>query len=208
MRKQLTNQETRVMQYLISRQKIATENVARITGGTYKQGANLLLRMHKDGILVKLRRGVYAIKNKENLTVQSEIKFRKPRIAKEKKQTPPELLARLKRMRDIREKNRQERIIQAEEKKLNASRTLVGYKLIKLYPHSAFLVGDVVSTEFGAEEKLETYPELWQPIYKVIKPEPKPLTDQQKSLIQEAKEYVKVAEELIKKAESLNNLNN
>lgn len=209
MKKPLTNQEARVVQYLVNRKKIATENIARVTGGTYKQGANLLLRMEKEGTLVKLKRGVYSLRNKETIALQSEIKFRKPRVTKEKKQVSPEILARLKRMRDIRERNRQERIIQAEEKKLNASRTLVGYKLIKQYPHSPYQIGDIFDTiDSGDYTLYEMYPELWQPIYKVIKPEPKPLTDEQNSLLKEATEYVAVAMGLIKKIESLNNTNN
>jgi hypothetical protein len=210
MKKPLSNQEARVVQYLVKRKNVATENIARVTGGTYKQGANLLLRMEKEGVLIKVKRGVYALKNKETITLQSEIKFRKPRVTKEKKQASPEMLARLKRMRDIRERNRQERILQQEEKKLNASRTLVGYKLIKQYPHSPYQIGDVFDTTDSGDYTLyEMYPELWQPIYKVIKPEPKQLTDEQKDLLREATEYVAVAMGLIKKIESLNdNTNN
>ena len=202
MKQKLVNQEAKVVQHLLKRKKIATENIARITGGTYIQGANLLLRMERNGTLLKVSRGVYTLKNKEKVQQQVQIEFRKPR---EKKQTSPELLARLKRMRIVRERNRQERIIQAEEKKLNASRVLVGYKLIKQYPYSKFEIGEIcdVSANFDNTD-FELYPELWQPVYKVIKPEEIPLTDEQKNLLKEATEYVAVAMSLIKKIESIN----
>lgn len=202
--KRLTNQESRVVQHLVNRKKISTQDIARVTCGTYKQGANLLIRMEKKGALLKLKRGVYALRNKENVTLQTEIKFKK-----QPTKTTPEMLAKLKRMRDIRERNRQERIIKGEEIRLKTSRVLVGYKLIKQYPHSPYQLDEIFdTTDSGDYTLFEMYPENWQPVYKVIKPEPKQLTEEQNTLIKEATEYVSVAMALIKKIESLNNTNN
>jgi hypothetical protein len=68
-----------------------------------------------------------------------------------------------------------------------------------------FEIGEIcdVTANFDNTD-FELYPELWQPVYKVVKPEEKPLTDEQKNLLKEATEYVAVAMGLIKKIESLN----
>jgi hypothetical protein len=72
----LTHQQARVIDYLQVHPTISSDKAQAICGsGTYKQSANLLLRMEKEKLLKKISRGLYELGTKQ-VGAQKEFKFK------------------------------------------------------------------------------------------------------------------------------------
>lgn len=57
----LQHYEQRIINYLYANKVITSYESPEITKGTYKQAANVLLRMEKKGVIKKVERGVYTL---------------------------------------------------------------------------------------------------------------------------------------------------
>jgi hypothetical protein len=75
MSRKLNHQEARIIEHLQKNKTITSTESEFVCGGTYKQSANLLLRLEKEKILKKLSRGVYTL-GVTTTGAQKEIKFR------------------------------------------------------------------------------------------------------------------------------------
>lgn len=133
MKKTVANTEPRVLKFLANRKPKKTMVIAKALGMSssaserdYKLLANLLIKMHKNGVLKKIKTGVYTLATRQPLPIQTEMTFIKPT-------EKPYAITQQQRMANMREAKRQKKIERELESKKNNVTFNADEKLLELF---------------------------------------------------------------------------